>query len=460
MLADAKEIHGELRKFLIIELNYAQLSDRGQRLLNGLAAFRQSVPYDAAEWVLGERVSIPPEVLKEIKSKTADFAELDDVTFSAMVHNALPEQRQANNLDQPLRELFEWGMLTSIQDNGEVTRLSVHALVRDFCRNKLVDLVWHERVRDAAVYYTNQTKLIEKDEKSPAAVWSEMEAFELLMEIESFQDAASLLIGATELLYRWGFVHYLDSQHRRLLDVLDPYITALVLHNLGYLLQSRGDYKQALDYYERSLKIKEELGDRVGVAKSLHQIGIIQLEGGDYEQALDYYERSLKIEEELGNREGVASSLHEIGRIQQKRGDYEQALDYYERSFKIEEELGNREGVASSLHQFGVLQQLRGDYAQALDYYERSLKIKEELSDREGAANSLGQIGDVLTEIGRYVEAFDHLLPALITFSELESPSTRVVMRYLKTLRSKWGEEGFYAAWRNATETDVPDWLK
>jgi tetratricopeptide (TPR) repeat protein len=538
-LADAKNIHGELRKFLAIELNYAQLPDRSCALLHGLAAFRQAVPYDAVEWVLGKKVPLPREFLEQMRLKIATAAELDEGAFAAMIDEAIPERHHAENLDEPIRELMEWGLLTPSRDSAGVAHLSVHALLREFCRDTQNDDAWRQHVRDAAAYYTNRSKGISGEEKSPTTVWAEMEAFELLMEIHDFQDAAELLVRSTELLNRWGFVHYLDSQHRRLLDVLDPKGTAVILHNFGYLLQSRGDYEQALGHYERALTIKEELGNRAGVAISLHNIGMIQQLRGNYEQALEYYKRALKILEELGNRTGVAGSLHQIGRIQQLRGDYEQALDYYERALKIveelgdrarvatslhnigiiqqkrgdyeqaldyyersltikeelgnragvasslgqigiiqqlqgeveqaleyyesalkiDEELGNRAGVASSLHNIGMIQQSRGDYEQAMEYYERALKINEELGNRAGLASSLGQIGKLLTETGRHAEALNYLMSALSMLVELQSPEVGITITDLKTLRSKWGEESFDAAWKDATETDVPDWL-
>jgi tetratricopeptide (TPR) repeat protein len=499
-LADAKDIHGELRKFLAIELNYKQLSDRARALLNGMAAFRQAVPYEAAEWVLGEKILLSHEFFKQMRLEIAGAAELDDDTFAALVDSAIPERRYAENLDQSIRELIEWGLLTPSHDSDEVAHISVHALLREFCRDTQTVETWREHVRNAAAYYTNWSKGITEKEKSPEAVWAEMEAFELLMEIQDFQDAAELLAGSTELLNRWGFVHYLDSQHRRLLDVLDPKGTAVILHNFGILLQDRGNYEQALEYYERSRKIEEEFGNRAGVATSLHQIGIIQQQRGDYEQALEcyeralqikedlgnpasvaislhqigmiqqlrgdyeqaleYYERARKINEELDNRAGVAASLHQIGRIHHERGDYEQALEYYERSHKIKEEFGNRAGVANSLHQIGMIQQARGDYEQALEYYERALKINEELGDPAGVASSLGQIGQLLTETGCYAEAFGYLLSALSTFVELQSPDARIAIACLKILRSKWVEQSFDAAWKDGTKTDVPDWLK
>jgi len=530
-LVDAKEIHGELRGFLAIELNYAQLSDRARQLLNGLAAFRQSVPYDAAEWKLGDKVPWTLELFKEMVG--ADLPELDDATFATLV-DVLPERRRADNLDYPVRELVEWGLLTPIGDNGKVDQLTIHALVREFCRDKHTSEIWRKRVRDAADYYTNSTKLIRREERTPAAIWAEMEAFELLMEIENFEDAATLLISATELLDRWGFVHYLDRQHRRLLDVLDPPNTATVLHNFGYLLQSRGKYEQALDYYSRSLKIKQELGNHLGVARSLHQIGRIHELRGDYEKALenyqqalkafedlgdraglagalhqigsvqqergdnekalenyeraltifeelgnrrhvatalhqigtiygqraeydralDYYERSLKIHQELNNRDGVANSFGQIGNLHSERGNYEEALRYYDLALKIFEDLGNRMGVATALHQIGIVQEERNDYDRALEYYQRSLNIEEELGNRAGVARSSGQIASMFIEMGRYAEAFELLLPALSYFLELQSPNATIIVKHLKRLRERWGEESYDAAWKKATGTE------
>ena len=60
-----------------------------------------------------------------------------------------------------------------------------------------------ERGQSQPQVYTNQTKLLRQDDKTPAAVWSEMEAFELLLEAEGFEEAAGLLLNAHTLLIRW-----------------------------------------------------------------------------------------------------------------------------------------------------------------------------------------------------------------------------------------------------------------
>ncbi|MFN7999571.1 MAG: tetratricopeptide repeat protein [Acidobacteriota bacterium] len=55
-------------------------------------------------------------------------------------------------------------------------------------------------------------------------------------------------------------------------------------------------------------KSKEELGDRAGISASLHQIAMIYQASGNHEEALDYYQRALKIAEELKDHMGIAST--------------------------------------------------------------------------------------------------------------------------------------------------------
>ena len=462
ILEDARGVHAELREFLAIELNYAHLSERTRELLNRLAAFRSPVPTEAAEWVMGETVDTATDFLKRLDRKKLqdEYKAMSDAELLAMLKETLPEKRQAKDVHQPISELVSWGLLTPLSEEGNLKTLAVHNLVRDFCREKIGNETWRLHLQDAAAFYTNQTKLLEQDEKSPAAVWSEMEAFELLMEAEEFERAANLLLNADPLLARWGLGRYLESQYRRVLDKVDRDLMARMTHNLGILLQDRGEYGAALKHYEQSLKIKEELGNRAGVAKSLHQIGRIHELRGDYGTALQHYNQSLKIEEELGDRDGVAKSLHQIGRIHELRGDYGTALQHYEQSLKIKEEIGDRAGVAVSLHQIGMIHQARGDYGAALQHYQQSLKTLEEIGDRAGVAWSHGALGQLFTQIKRYPEAFQHSLVALSICRELQSPNVQLALKDLKNLRAQWGAKEFDAAWQQATGAAVPEEFK
>jgi len=169
---------------------------------------------------------------------------------------------------------------------------------------------------------------------------------------------------------------------------------------MARLHESLGDYGQAWQFYQESLRISEELGDRAGVAQTLHQLGMLAQDTGDYGQARQFYEESLRISEELGNRAGVAQTLHQLGMLAQAMGDYGQARQFYEQAAETFRALGAWREQAAVLHQLGNLAYLQGDYGQARHLYEESLRISEELGDRAGVASLLHNLGSVLQALG------------------------------------------------------------
>lgn len=252
---------------------------------------------------MGEKVdeeTAAREFFRKEKENLVDkVAKLSEDEFVKRYKRHVPEVRQDDNVGEPIRELIGWGLLTPIEEDGQTIALSVHSLVRDFCRDKQEPQIWRDHLRDAALYYTNQTKLLRQDDKSPAAVWIEMEAFEILFEAQDFEDAASILIRADPLLDRWGFGRYLESLYERIIDKVQRKTQSILIHNLGILLQERGDYPKALEFYEKSLKITEELGDPASLAATLGQMGKLFTETKKYPQAFEKLLSSLSIFSDL-----------------------------------------------------------------------------------------------------------------------------------------------------------------
>jgi tetratricopeptide (TPR) repeat protein len=465
VLDKASRLHTKLREDLGIELNCANLSDRSCEMLYRLAAFRQPVTTEAADWVMGKKVSQIENVdriLASLDRETLpdEWKQCDDAALRAQIESKLPERRIAPNLESEIKELIEWGLLTPISEDGAVSTVMVHNLVREFCRDRQAGERWSSRLREAAAFYTNITQMVPDDSKDLAAVGAEIEAFELLMEAEEYGTAADLLAGNDELLARWGFGRDLESRYRQVIDKVSGRQLAMVTHNLARQLQVRGEYGEALRRYEQSLQISGKLGNRAGIARSMHELGNLHYLRGEYGEALQRYEQSLRIAADLGDRAGVARSLHQLGMLHQDRGECDEALRLYKQSLRIKEELGDRAGVARSLHQLGNLHYLREEYGEALRQYEQSLRIKEELGDRAGVARSLGQIGNLFLENEQYEEAFTPLLIALDTFLQLQSPDAGIAANNLRTLRARWSEQAFDAAWREAINEDIPEWLR
>ena len=65
-----------------------------------------------------------------------------------------------------------------------------------------------------------------------------------------------------------------------------------------------GDYRKAVEYHEKLLKIAQEIGYRSGEGGAYGNLGIAYHSLGDYQKAIEYHEKLLKIAQEIGDRSG------------------------------------------------------------------------------------------------------------------------------------------------------------
>ena len=68
-------------------------------------------------------------------------------------------------------------------------------------------------------------------------------------------------------------------------------------------------------FAQLQLDFAKEKGQKKHIAKALNTQGVSFYMQGNYTKAIDYYTKSLKIREEIGDKKGIASSLNNIGGI-------------------------------------------------------------------------------------------------------------------------------------------------
>ncbi|MFC2097247.1 tetratricopeptide repeat protein [Bacteroidota bacterium] len=210
---------------------------------------------------------------------------------------------------------------------------------------------------------------------------------------------------------RSDYISALDYYQRSLIireEISDKRGIAGIYNNYGLIYSKQGDYPKALNYYQQSLKILEEINDKVVLASALNNIGKIYKNQGDYPNALNYYQRCFNIYEEINDKRGMAGILNNFGSIFMNQGNYPKALDYYQRSFKIREEISDKRGMAGALNNIGLIYMNREEYSKALDFYQQSLRIKEEISDKSGMSNTLNNIGLIFMNQDDYPKALDY----------------------------------------------------
>ena len=92
---------------------------------------------------------------------------------------------------------------------------------------------------------------------------------------------------------------------------------------------------------KKALEVKEELGDKTGIAMTSGNIGEVYLNLKQYEQAHIYLLKSYKISKELGDNEGVIQSTFSISNYYNKKGNADSAIYYCELALSRANETGN-----------------------------------------------------------------------------------------------------------------------
>ena len=183
-------------------------------------------------------------------------------------------------------------------------------------------------------------------------------------------------------------------------------------NNIGSVYYAQGNYPEALKNYFASLKIFEAIGNKKDNAASHNNIGIIYYNQGNYPEALKNHFASLKIKEAIGDKAGVSYSYNNIGNVYVAQGNYQEALNNYFASLKIKEAMGDKKGIASSYNNIGLVYYDQANYQEALKNYYASLKIKEEIGDNAGIATSYSNIGKIFIKQRKYNEAEKYLIKA------------------------------------------------
>lgn len=205
-----------------------------------------------------------------------------------------------------------------------------------------------------------------------------------------------------------------------------------VYNNLAIIYDDRGDYKTALSYYFKSLKLRQAINDKNGIAASYNNIGNTYLDLGIYADALSYLFKGLLLREKLHDEMAISNSLSNIAGVYFHLGKYKEALDYNLRSIAIDERTGNKQGVMSSLIIIGSVYQNQNELEKALEAYRKALKLSEEMEYPQSIALCLTNIGELYINQKKYTEAEDYINKALVIWvNNLDQSSIAMCKTYL-----------------------------
>ncbi len=174
-----------------------------------------------------------------------------------------------------------------------------------------------------------------------------------------------------------------------------------------------GDLHESADYCREALPRLNGLGDRSTEGSTMNTLGLALGYLGEWTSALDWFQRSRAVWEEMEARSGLAYTDWCIAEVGETFGAFELAFREASAGLAIAREIGHREWIVGGLSSLGRVRRLLGDPIGARSLHEEMLATARELGTTLWIAQALSDVGEDLLAMGEEPAALVHLEEAI-----------------------------------------------
>lgn len=191
---------------------------------------------------------------------------------------------------------------------------------------------------------------------------------------------------------------------------------------LAYLYEQMSKMDLALDANIEAMESYVAAGDTLGVSISLNNIGLVYLRQGDYKNALEYWEKSLVLAQQINYNSGLGSTYGNIGYMYMEQGDDYKAIEYLKQSAYFNEIDSNFHGLGISYTNIGTIYSRQKKYEDAIQYIQKSLAIKQNVKDNVVLVGGWTNLGFLYSELGEFNAADEYFNKAIDLAEKINKP--------------------------------------
>ncbi len=221
------------------------------------------------------------------------------------------------------------------------------------------------------------------------------------------------------------------------------------LNMLGVVYRRTDAIKTALEYNHEALELAETIknpsdGLKRSINVSLNSIGNLYEALKQYDLAIEYFKKSLKLEDELGNTLGIAINHQNIGECLEEQNKIDEALKNYRISLHYNQQINSAKGIVICNNSIAQVYIKQSEPDKALKILKTNLVAANELGVKYITATSCINIGWALFKLKKYKESEEYLSKGLAIAKKYNLPRTKYSAYSLLSDLSK--ERGNYAS--------------
>jgi signal transduction histidine kinase/tetratricopeptide (TPR) repeat protein len=204
---------------------------------------------------------------------------------------------------------------------------------------------------------------------------------------------------------------------------------AKVSNSIGLIEIKRGNYSTGLINSLSAIDIFEKRNLREELSKAYSNLAEAYNQTNQIEKALEFNEKALKVRTQLGDSTGMKLSTKNIALLYSKRKEHRKAIEFYEQALSLLNTKTDQDLRGEILPRIGNEYLQFREYDKATNYLLEGLQYNRETNNQEGILISLNAIGNLNIEQNKLKLAEIQLAEAL-TIAEQTNNKNELLKNY------------------------------
>ncbi|MCU0447275.1 MAG: SpoIIE family protein phosphatase [Microscillaceae bacterium] len=175
---------------------------------------------------------------------------------------------------------------------------------------------------------------------------------------------------------------------------------------------------------------KEVIGDKREASRFLNQAGTLEWENRNFAQAINHFEKSIRLNVDIGNENGISMLNNNLGLIYSDVKDFEKSIEHFNKTLQYRRKAGEKENMISCLINLSVVSNNLKRYEQSATYLSEALGYARELNNAEQMRSCYGMLSETYEKSGNSNES-RHYFDLYRTFHEKEQQTKEREFRSL-----------------------------
>ncbi len=206
----------------------------------------------------------------------------------------------------------------------------------------------------------------------------------LFEEVNNKQGIGQCLNNIAIIYKAWGnttqAMKYLKEAEKFYTQNKNEYELSKVYSNMADIYcEQYKNYKQGIQYYEKSLVLKKKLGDLQGIGMVYNNMGSLYGNMEDYSKATSYFNKSHKIFTDINSESGLIMVDQNRGKIAMSQKHYKTAKKFFLKSLNNAVKIHLPDYISSNQEYLFKIAAATGNYNEFTNYYTRFIAGKDTL---------------------------------------------------------------------------------